>query len=371
VIPVCTGRGFFRVSGNARVLARGFAEVEADELVRVDAGEHAIVHASGGVEVEASGDAEVHTRGKVTIVARGHAIVYAGEGANVFVSELAWLKIEGQLASYRDTRGEGRRQCPLCGGSIDDWVCTNKRDCGYILCSICADGDGGSNTQGRQACPHFAVMLWEDDQIYQGIDLDVEFPIRVRMMLDDLTRAAGGVARDSVFLGGAMGGNGTWTDYFVPDLAGFERRVEERVRELSPLTGTEAHVFAIEPALLLGVIEESEISWPTLAAAGVRHVVDLIGNRETPTPAPLEVAVVPLADEKYYAAADLVASHLTAGEGVAVYGVGETAVTGTLAGCALLRLGLDFDDVRNDRMPDNWPQSPSQVRILKEHATAK
>jgi hypothetical protein len=227
--PVLTGRGYFSVGGTATVLARGFAEVYASDGASVSASERSIVRASGYAEVEATDDAEVHAHGDVTVRARGRSLVYAYEGATVFAGEQAVVHTAGPVSVYDETQGEWWRLCPLCGCDVDEWVCTNE-DCGYILCSICADGrSGGSNTQDRPPCPHFAAMVWHDtDDIKMGIEATIDGPLGARVVLDDLTRAAGGVARSSVFLG-SMIGSGAWTDYFVHDVAAFERRLSSRL----------------------------------------------------------------------------------------------------------------------------------------------
>ena len=380
-IPVCMGRGFFRVGGSARVVVRGFTEVEARDTAIVEAREHAVVHAFRRAEVEATDDAEVHAEGEVTVRARGRAIVYASEGTSLFLSEQAVATIEGPLAQYQDSRG-GSRLCPICGAEVEDWVCTNTSECGYILCSICADGSGGSNTHDREPCPHFAAMVWhETDEIMMGVDATIEPPLSARIVLDDLAHAASGVSRSSVFLG-SMAGSGAWTDYFVPDLAEFQQRLQARLRDLSSLSGFDGDVFAVEPGLLLGLATTSEAAWAPLVAAGVRRLVDLTGHIRGAPPA-LEVESLALEDlhedtdlpigsdedeRRILDLADAIVAHLSAGEGVVVHG--DTPRTATVAGCALLRLGLSLDEVSNERLPYGWLASTWQKHVLETCAKA-
>jgi hypothetical protein len=355
VIPVCIGRGFFRVGGSATVLARDYVEVEARDASRIDANDHAVVRAAGRAEVEATGDAEVYVEDGAVVRARGRSIVHATEGASVFVSEQATVKVEGPLAAYEDSRGERALTCPLCGSPVSNWVCTNKMDCGYILCSICADGSGGSNTKGVDPCPHFAVTLWDEDEVMDGIEVSVEPPLSLGLVLDDLTRAAGGVARSSVFLDSRV--SGMWTDYFVPDLTAFEQNLIERLRKLAPLAGVDVLVFAVEPALLLSILDgdSSDPRWPALVSAGIGHVVDL----EAPSPSvPDKVTLSNVAggedeEARVHETAEVVISRMRAGEGVVLRGA-RSALMERTAAEALLGLGLDPQDVL-ERVSADYP----------------
>ena len=70
---------------------------------------------------------------------------------------------------------------------------------------------------------------------------------------------------------------------------------------------------------------------------------------------------------KVWEAAELVAEHVSRGEGVVVHCVGGTGRTGTVLACTLRRLGRSADEaiatVRQYR--PHWPESPWQEEVVR------
>ena len=142
------------------------------------------------------------------------------------------------------------------------------------------------------------------------------------------------------------------------------------------------HVFVVVevPAPLAGMaFPPPETDWHALHGEGFAHVVRL--HPADYDPAPLIAHDVVLEDlyggasphdpaaeqRRIWDAADLIAAHVTRGEGVVVHCVGGTGRTGTVLACTLRRLGRSADEaiatVRQYR--PHWPESPWQEEVVR------
>jgi hypothetical protein len=145
------------------------------------------------------------------------------------------------------------------------------------------------------------------------------------------------------------------------------------------------------PAPLAGMSYPRRRSWSDLRAAGFDHVVCLTHAEPPYDPAPLAVSAFALQDlyarptpedeahdrAQALAAADLVVARLTAGEGVVVHCHAGRGRTGTVIGCALVRLGHDPETVvdwlhrvQRTRGKRGWPEQPWQEQVVRATAGA-
>jgi hypothetical protein len=148
--------------------------------------------------------------------------------------------------------------------------------------------------------------------------------------------------------------------------------------------GNTLFVVTREPAPLAGMaFPGADTDWPELHRLGFRRVVRLHHGAYDPSPLVADEIVLedlfggrapsdPAAErERVLRAAELVAAHVRAGEGVVVHCVGGTGRTGTVIACALRRLGLAEDEavraVQAHR--PNWPESPWQAEVVRSGAT--
>jgi hypothetical protein len=151
----------------------------------------------------------------------------------------------------------------------------------------------------------------------------------------------------------------------------------------------DVYLVAREPASLAGMAYPSwdGLSWPGLAALGVRGVVCLTDEVFPYDPSPLVPFLAirlqdlvggvapddPGTEERRVRQAALaVLDHLRRGEGVLVQCAGGTGRTGTVIGCALRGLGHDsrsvlgyLDRLHKARGRDGWPESGWQAKVVE------
>jgi protein-tyrosine phosphatase len=143
------------------------------------------------------------------------------------------------------------------------------------------------------------------------------------------------------------------------------------------------------PAPLAGMGFPRGYSWQALRHAGLQHVVCLTHEDAPYDAAPLSVSAHPLQDlytraepedpEREQArvldAAGIVVARLVAGEGVVVHCHAGRGRTGTVIGCALVRLGHDpatvvdwLHRVQRTRGKRGWPEQPWQEKVVRGSA---
>jgi hypothetical protein len=143
------------------------------------------------------------------------------------------------------------------------------------------------------------------------------------------------------------------------------------------------------PAPLAGMSYPRRSSWDDLRVAGFDHVVCLTHAEAPYDPAPLRVSAVRLQDlytrtepddpeeelSQTLVAAELVVERMQAGEGVVVHCHAGRGRTGTVIGCALVRLGHDPETVvdwlhrvQRTRGKRGWPEQPWQAQVVRGSA---
>jgi hypothetical protein len=150
---------------------------------------------------------------------------------------------------------------------------------------------------------------------------------------------------------------------------------------------SEAYWVARRPVPIVGMGYPSRVHWQELHALGVGRVVCLVDDAPRYDPSPLAVTAVRLQDlytspggpldpgrelTLVRDAADAVVADVLGGQGVAVHCRGGRGRTGTVIGVALVRLGLDADDVvrwldrlHHARGRRGWPESPWQEQVVR------
>jgi hypothetical protein len=139
------------------------------------------------------------------------------------------------------------------------------------------------------------------------------------------------------------------------------------------------------PAPLAGMSYPRGHSWGDLQRAGFSHVVCLTHAEAPYDPLPLAVTSVPMQDlynrrapddpdneiAQTVVATDFVVARLRAGEGVVVHCHAGRGRTGTVIGCALVRLGHDpatvvdwLHRVQRTRGKRGWPEQPWQASVV-------
>jgi hypothetical protein len=145
------------------------------------------------------------------------------------------------------------------------------------------------------------------------------------------------------------------------------------------------------PAPLAGMAYPRRHAWSDLHDAGLQHVVCLTHTDAPYDPAPLSVSAFLLQDlygrrvpddpehdrAQTIVAAELVVARLEQGEGVVVHCHAGRGRTGTVIGCALVRLGHDPDTVvdwlhrvQRTRGKRGWPEQPWQEQVVRASARA-
>jgi len=144
--------------------------------------------------------------------------------------------------------------------------------------------------------------------------------------------------------------------------------------------------IAREPVALAGMPYPGRADWHALHEHGIGHVVCLTHDAPPYDPAPCTVTAFRLQDlvsgdpprepeaerALVLAAAADVERHLERGIGVAVHCMGGRGRAGTVIGTALVRRGLDADDVvaHLDRVARargrrGWPESAWQAELVR------
>jgi protein-tyrosine phosphatase len=144
-----------------------------------------------------------------------------------------------------------------------------------------------------------------------------------------------------------------------------------------------------DPAPLAGMSYPRRESWADLRTAGFDHVVCLTHAEAPYDPNPLRVTAIQLQDlyvrmepddpehdrSQTLVAADLVVERMQAGEGVVVHCHAGRGRTGTVLGCALVRLGHDPETVvdwlhrvQRTRGKRGWPEQPWQEQVVRGSA---
>ena len=139
------------------------------------------------------------------------------------------------------------------------------------------------------------------------------------------------------------------------------------------------------PVPLAGMAYPRKGAFPALTEAGFGHIVCLTDDPAPYDADPLSVTAIKLQDmivrrtpkepeleaQRVYAAADDVLEHLANGIGVAVHCHGGRGRTGSVIGCALVRLGHDPETVvdwlhrvQRTRGRRGWPESKWQAAVV-------
>jgi hypothetical protein len=148
----------------------------------------------------------------------------------------------------------------------------------------------------------------------------------------------------------------------------------------------ELYWLARRPVAVAGMKAPGRADWSLLAAEGIGHVVCLTDDVARYDPAPCTVTAIKLQDlvsggpprepereqQRVFAAAADVISHVERGIGVAVHCAGGRGRTGTVLGAALVRMGHEpetviayLDATARARSKSGWPESPWQAEVVR------
>ncbi|MBV9071882.1 MAG: dual specificity protein phosphatase family protein [Acidobacteria bacterium] len=150
----------------------------------------------------------------------------------------------------------------------------------------------------------------------------------------------------------------------------------------------DVYVVLVEPAVLAGMKYPTKVSGGGLYELGIRHIIPLTEIEPPYDLSPLAGATsrFELQDLVYgdppkdvqreldliREATRAVLAHVRRGEGVAVHCEGGTGRTGTVLGCALVRMGNDpdsvisyLDRVHRARKKPGWPEALWQAEVVR------